>query len=606
MAETAIISALFYSATWGWVDPEDDANYYRKSRGVIHAQNEPPHSFDDGSDLNLTQAVGGSCSVLGEGFESASCEGQICGLRLPCSGSCIPVCSPADLFPPVAPSLDNVLTTAAPTDEVITVANIEVEMRQTPRFECEAQQAALGFAALGLCALYGVLPFAWLLDPARWRPSDRVVALQKGEDPADGRTTAQDEEEELRSVAGTNAFIIARMTSNFGTLLCFSMALPVITVLGLNKIGDLAIIFGSMTVLRLCFWGKYGNWLRLKCCPRVDMDPKIQSACWVLFKRMLAKVFCECCSCWCCWPCGFRLRFGDRWTHFCCINRRRRHRVAAYDFSSAWAREAEKAATRPVFPAHMAVHCSNMMMSGGISFNSGCDALIEPNKACAIMKCYNCGNVIAAGRYPGLAELIRARDARKAEIIEIYSEYNPSKLHLVDALLDEWVGEEAVLLVKIKNKYLPLPAESSEDDTLPTVRYKSLTTGIIREGSDPSSAKVGKLDVGEVVVALAEQELESGILRVRCETGWVSVTAKTGKAMMERLPEELTRSQQKYRERIEFERQLAIDDGATVTVADDAGTPGAEHGDDAREMLTMEQYNMEMAAEASDEEGVHM
>lgn len=525
--------------------------------------------------------------MLGEGFESSSCGGQVCGLDLLCSGSCIPVCPPVGQF--ATPALDQILTTGAPNDEVITVANIEVELRQTPRFECESQQAALGFAALGLCALYGVLPLAWLLDPARWRPSDRVLAIEKGDDPNDGRATAQDEEEELRSVAGTNAFIIARISSNFGTLICYGMALPVITVLGLNKIGDLAIIFGSMTLLRLCCWGKYGNRLRAQCCSRVEMDPKVQSACWVLFKRILAKMFCECCACWCCWPCGFRLGFGDRWTHLFCNNRRRRRRVAAYESSSAWARQADKATTRPVFPAHMAVHCSNMMMSGGISFNSGCDALIEPDKPCAIMKCYNCGNSIAAARYPGLAELIRARDERKREIVEIYSEHNPRKLHQVDALLEEWVGEEAVLLVKIRNKYLPPPAESSEDDSPPTVRYRSLTTGIIRESSDPGSAKVGKLDVGEVVVALAEQELENGIVRVMFEKGWVSVTAKTGKAMMEKLPEDLTRKQRKYQERIEFERQLATGD---VSAADDG-----------RKMMTMAQYNAQMTAEESDGEG---
>ena len=612
VAETAIISALFYSATWGWVDPEGDANYYRKARGVIHGQTGQLPPDVDGTVYNFTQALGGSCSVLGEGFTSTSCGGQLCGLGRLCIGSCVPACLRNGQFPSATSVLDDVLTSGAPTDEIITVANIKVELRQTPRFECESQQAALGFAALGLCTLYGVLPLAWLLDPARWRPSDRVLALQKGNDSTDGRTTAQDEEEELRSVAGTNAFIIARMTSNFGTLLCYAMALPVITVFGLNKLGDLAIIFGSMTVLRLCFWGKYGDRLRAKCCSRVKMDPKVQSACWVLFKRVLAKMFCECCACWCCWPCGFRLGFEDRWTSFCCTNRRRRRRVAAYESSSAWAKEAEKATTRPVFPAHMAVHCSNMMISGGISFNSGCDALIEPRTPCAIMKCYNCGNTIAAARYPGLAELIRARDARKAEIIEIYSEYNPSKLHLVDALLEEWVGEEAVLLLKIRDKYLPPPASDSEDDTPPTVRYRSLTTGIIREGADPSSAKVGKLEVGEVVVVLAVQELEDGIVRVMYDKGWVSVTAKTGKAMMEQLPEELTPKQQKYRERIEFERRLAIGDvgGQNGEVDAAAGAAAiaersrrkAQGADGGREMMTMEQYNAEMAAEELQDE----
>jgi hypothetical protein len=205
------------------------------------------------------------------------------------------------------------------------------------------------------------------------------------------------------------------------------------------------------------------------------------------------------------------------------------------------------------------------------------------------MKCYNCGHTVAAARYPGLAELILARDERKNEIVKIYSEHNPSKLHLVDALLEEWVGEEAVLLIKIRSKYLPPQAESSDDDSPPAVRYKSLTTGIIREGPDPGSAKVGKLEVDEVVVALADKVLENGIVRVMCEKGWVSVTAKTGKAMMEKLPETLTHKQRKYRERIEFERQLRIGD---VSAADEGS-----------ELMTMAQYSAQMEAEESDGEG---
>jgi hypothetical protein len=307
---------------------------------------------------------------------------------------------------------------------------------------------------------------------------------------------------------------------------------------------------------------------------------------------------------------------GDRWTHLCCNGRRRKHRVAAYEASSAWARESEKETTKPMFPAHMAVRCSNMMVSGGISFNSGCDCLIEPPKACAVMKCYNCGNTIAAGRYPGLAELIRARDARKAEIIDLYEEHNPGKFKKVDALMEEWVGEEGVLLLKIRNHYMPPPVESSEDETPPTVWYESLTTGIIREGPEPDSAKAGKLTIGEVIEVVAERELEGGfggslILRVCCEKGWVSVTAKTGKAMMKRLPDEMSAKQRKYQTRIARERdpassgyldpdQMQIEDGEGemegALLLDD-GEVAQQAESAAREEMSMEQYEAEMAAD---------
>ena len=50
----------------------------------------------------------------------------------------------------------------------------------------------------------------------------------------------------------------------------------------------------------------------------------------------------------------------------------------------------------------------------------------------------------------------------KAQIVAIYQARQPRKLADVDGLLEEWKGEEDVLLRKIKDKWLPADATVSE------------------------------------------------------------------------------------------------------------------------------------------------
>ena len=65
-------------------------------------------------------------------------------------------------------------------------------------------------------------------------------------------------------------------------------------------------------------------------------------------------------------------------------------------------------------------------------------------------------------------------------------------------------------------------------------RYKTLASGVIRTGVELDSEKVGKLVVGEVFVALATQ-LAGDTARVKCDRGWVSVLAKSGKEILQLL-----------------------------------------------------------------------
>ena len=199
------------------------------------------------------------------------------------------------------------------------------------------------------------------------------------------------------------------------------------------------------------------------------------------------------------------------------------------------------------------------METGGVTFDAGCDVLLQPPRACTSMKCYNCGNTLLAENYVGLADLIRERDARKDEIVAIYEKHNPEKLRIVDALLEEWVGEEAVLLAKIRHKYIIPPTPPTPP---PAPRYRSVATGVIRAEVDRMSIKLGKLEPGEIIAAEAIVEesvdgrgevlyekdqqvierhgLEGAQVRIRYEAGWVSNIAKSGKPLLELLPPELS------------------------------------------------------------------
>ena len=62
----------------------------------------------------------------------------------------------------------------------------------------------------------------------------------------------------------------------------------------------------------------------------------------------------------------------------------------------------------------------------------------------------------------------------------------------------------------------------------PSTTYRSLKKGVIREGPEVTSEKVGNLAPGELFEVLEERVMEDGKKRFRMERGWVSMTAKSG------------------------------------------------------------------------------
>ena len=62
--------------------------------------------------------------------------------------------------------------------------------------------------------------------------------------------------------------------------------------------------------------------------------------------------------------------------------------------------------------------------------------------------------------------------------------------------------------------------------------FRSLAAGVIREGAEGDSTKVGNLAAGEVFDVLEVRDMADGPRRVRMERGWVSVTAKSGKSLL--------------------------------------------------------------------------
>ena len=70
--------------------------------------------------------------------------------------------------------------------------------------------------------------------------------------------------------------------------------------------------------------------------------------------------------------------------------------------------------------------------------------------------------------------------------------------------------------------------------------YKALAPGVIREGAEMDSDKAGKLEEGEEIVVTERKELDDGTMRVKFDRGWTSVSAKSGKALLELVEEEQT------------------------------------------------------------------
>lgn len=71
----------------------------------------------------------------------------------------------------------------------------------------------------------------------------------------------------------------------------------------------------------------------------------------------------------------------------------------------------------------------------------------------------------------------------------------------------------------------------------PAVRYKAISKGVIREGADKKSPKVGDLVEGTIIEVLATETV-AGIERVQFDQGWTSVTAGSGKLLLELLAAE--------------------------------------------------------------------
>ena len=74
--------------------------------------------------------------------------------------------------------------------------------------------------------------------------------------------------------------------------------------------------------------------------------------------------------------------------------------------------------------------------------------------------------------------------------------------------------------------------QEDRDDNQAGARYKAVSKGVIREGADKKSPKAGELAIGEEILVLATEMVE-GTLRVQFDRGWASVTAGSGKALLE-------------------------------------------------------------------------
>ena len=69
-------------------------------------------------------------------------------------------------------------------------------------------------------------------------------------------------------------------------------------------------------------------------------------------------------------------------------------------------------------------------------------------------------------------------------------------------------------------------------------RYKALGPGAIRSGAAMDSESAGKLTEGEIIEVSETKELENGTIHVHFDRGWTSITAKSGKALLELMVDE--------------------------------------------------------------------
>lgn len=81
-------------------------------------------------------------------------------------------------------------------------------------------------------------------------------------------------------------------------------------------------------------------------------------------------------------------------------------------------------------------------------------------------------------------------------------------------------------------------ASQPEPGPAPVWKYKALGAGVIRSGVSKTSEEVGRLTKGEVIEVSEIVAQADGIVRVRFDRGWTSVSTKQGKKLLELLGEE--------------------------------------------------------------------
>lgn len=75
------------------------------------------------------------------------------------------------------------------------------------------------------------------------------------------------------------------------------------------------------------------------------------------------------------------------------------------------------------------------------------------------------------------------------------------------------------------------PEPMQQQSTLPTV-YRALRPATARAGFARDSAKAGAVAVGEMLEISERRQNDLGQMRVRCRSGWLSVTARSGEALL--------------------------------------------------------------------------
>ena len=93
--------------------------------------------------------------------------------------------------------------------------------------------------------------------------------------------------------------------------------------------------------------------------------------------------------------------------------------------------------------------------------------------------------------------------------MELYSAHDPSKLgHIdVDELLQEWEGEEHVLLAQIRDKFAAeQPAEAKPEETLPS-SLPGVDSGVVDDRVAELMARLNRVDA-DLVLKEPEPEPE--------------------------------------------------------------------------------------------------